>query len=158
MLLSAIQQSDSVIHVYILLNIHHYNLSQDIEYSSLCYTVGPYYLSILYVIVWSANPKLPIHLSPTSPPPWQLQVCFIRLWVCFYFLISSFMSYFRFHTEVTSYCVCLSVSYLLHLVWQSLGLSMLPQIALFHSFLWLSNIPLYICTTSSLSTSLLMDT
>ena len=29
-------------------------------------------------------------------------------------------------------------------------LSMLLQMA-FHSFLWLSNIPLYICTTSSLS-------
>ena len=26
---------------------------------------------------------------------------------------------------------------------------MLLQIALLHSFLWLSNIPLYICTTSS---------
>ena len=30
------------------------------EYSSLCYTVGPYCLSILYIIVASANPKLPI--------------------------------------------------------------------------------------------------
>ena len=28
---------------------------------------------------------------------------------------------------------------------------MLLQMALFRSFLWLSNIPLYICTTSSLS-------
>ena len=28
---------------------------------------------------------------------------------------------------------------------------MLLQMALFHSFLWLNNIPLYICTTSSLS-------
>ena len=28
---------------------------------------------------------------------------------------------------------------------------MLLQMALFHSFLWLSTIPLYICTTSSLS-------
>ena len=27
---------------------------------------------------------------------------------------------------------------------------MLLPMALFHSFLWLSNIPLYICTTSSL--------
>ena len=35
-------------------------------------------------------------------------------------------------------------------------LSMLTQMALVHSFLWLSNIPLYICTTS-LSTHLLMD-
>ena len=28
---------------------------------------------------------------------------------------------------------------------------MLPQVALFHSFSWLSSIPVYICTTSSLS-------
>ena len=28
---------------------------------------------------------------------------------------------------------------------------MLLQMALFHSFLWLSSIPLYLCTTSSLS-------
>ena len=33
---------------------------------------------------------------------------------------------------------------------------MLLQVALFHSFFWLSNIPLYICTTSSLSIPLLM--
>ena len=45
----------------------------------------------------------------------------------------------------------LSLSNLLHLVWSSLGPSMLLQMALFHSFLWLSHIPLYICTTSSLS-------
>ena len=45
----------------------------------------------------------------------------------------------------------LSVSDLLHLAWSSLGPSMLLQMALFPSFLWLSNIPLYICTTSSLS-------
>ena len=35
--------------------------------------------------------------------------------------------------------------------------SMLLQMALFHSFLWLSNSPLYMCTTSSLSTPPLMD-
>ena len=34
---------------------------------------------------------------------------------------------------------------------------MLLQMALFHSFLWLSNIPLYICTTSSLSIPPLME-
>ena len=33
---------------------------------------------------------------------------------------------------------------------------MLLHVALFHPFLWLSNIPLYICTTSSVSTHLLI--
>ena len=60
-LISAIQQSDySYIHVCILFNIlFHYGLSQDVEYSSLCYTLGPCCLSILY--------KLVLHLlTPTS--------------------------------------------------------------------------------------------
>ena len=47
--------------------------------------------------------------------------------------------------------ICLSLSDLLHLAWSSLAPSMLLQMALFHSFSWLSNIPLYLWTTSSLS-------
>ena len=52
--------------------------------------------------------------------------------------------------------MCTSIRYLffsfwLHSVWQTLGPSTSLQITQFHSFLWLSNIPLYICTTSSLS-------
>ena len=43
--------------------------------------------------------------------------------------------------------------------WSSLGPFMLLQIAiaLFHSFLWPSSIPLYICITSSISIPLSMD-
>ena len=37
------------IYIYILFNYH---FSQDIEYSSLCYMGGPYYLSIPYIIVF----------------------------------------------------------------------------------------------------------
>ena len=40
------------------------------------------------------------------------------------------------------YGVCFSLSDLLHLVWWSLLASVLLQMALFHSFLWLSSIPL----------------
>ena len=40
------------IYIYILLQIlFHYRLLKDIEYSFLCYTVGPSYLSILYVVL-----------------------------------------------------------------------------------------------------------
>ena len=62
MLTSTVQQSDSAIYVHVLYvyiyNIHtnspfhipfHYNVSKDIEYSSLCYTVGCCYLYILYI-------------------------------------------------------------------------------------------------------------
>ena len=67
---SGVQQSDSVIHghtrahvcIHILFQIlFHYSLSQDIDYSSLCYTVGHYQLSILYIVVCicqSQSPKL----------------------------------------------------------------------------------------------------
>ena len=45
----------------------------------------------------------------------------------------------------------------LHLVWSSLGPFMLLQMALFHSFLWLSNNSLHMCTTSSLFIPRFMD-
>ena len=41
-----------VIHIYILFQIlFHYRLLQNTEYSSLCYTVGPCCLPILYIVV-----------------------------------------------------------------------------------------------------------
>ena len=52
-LTSAVQQSDSVTLMYIVLHIlSHYGLSQDIKYSSLYNTLlGPCCLSILYILV-----------------------------------------------------------------------------------------------------------
>ena len=68
-LISTAQQSDSVIHTYILFHIlFHDSLSwnyiQDIEYSSLGSIVGPC-LPILYGFT---HPKFPIHPSPTPSP------------------------------------------------------------------------------------------
>ena len=66
---SAVQQSDSVIHTYAFFFhiLFHYGLSHDIEYSSLCYTVGPCCLSTLNVTVCIYQPQTP---SPSlSPPP-----------------------------------------------------------------------------------------
>ena len=45
--------------------LFHYSLLENIEYTPLCYTVGSCCLSILYVIVSSANPKLLICPSLT---------------------------------------------------------------------------------------------
>ena len=63
MLISAVEQSDSVI-IYILFYIlFHYGLSQDTEYSSLCSPVGPCCLSILDVTVCICSaqpPTLPL--------------------------------------------------------------------------------------------------
>ena len=47
---SGIQQSESYIYIYFS-DLFHYRLLQDTEYCSLSYTVSPYYLSILYIIV-----------------------------------------------------------------------------------------------------------
>ena len=65
----------SYTHIYILFYIlYHYGLSWDIEYNSLCYTIGPC-LSILYIIIvcfcWSQTPSLflshpPFPLATTS--------------------------------------------------------------------------------------------
>ena len=54
MVVSGVQPSDSVIHMYISIPIQilfPYRLLQDTEYSSLCYTVDPCRLSILYIVV-----------------------------------------------------------------------------------------------------------
>ena len=120
--ISAVQQSNSdiyihthiyiyvhiYIYIYIYIYIHthtyihvvfpilfHYGLSQDNQYSSLCYKVGPCCPSILHIRVSIC--QLQIFTLSHAPflPTWQLQVCSLYLWVCF--KISSCMSYFRFH-------------------------------------------------------------
>ena len=56
--------------IYILFQIlFPYRLLQNIDYSSLCYTVGPGWLYILYIIQYCVyvNPILLIYLSPLKP-------------------------------------------------------------------------------------------
>ena len=65
--------------------------------------------------------------------------------------------FFRFHIYALIYDICFSLSDLLHSVWQSLDPSTSQEMTQLRSFLWLSNIPLYICTTSSFSIRLSMD-
>ena len=68
----------------------------------------------------------------------------------------SFVSDFRVHIQAISYGICLILSDLLHLVLESLGSSMLLQMALYHPFLWLLGISLcmYIYTPHLLYPSL----
>ena len=53
MLVSGVQQSDSVIHIYVSIFqiLFPFRLLQNIEQSTLCYTVGPCWLSILNIVV-----------------------------------------------------------------------------------------------------------
>ena len=60
MLDSGVQESDFIyicvyIYIYILFQIVvHYRLVKDTEYSSLCSSVGPCRLSVLYIVVYSS--------------------------------------------------------------------------------------------------------
>ena len=48
-LISVVQQSDSDIYIYVLFHIFFcYGLSQNIQYGSLCYTVGHYCLILIF--------------------------------------------------------------------------------------------------------------
>ena len=107
------------------------------------------------------NPNLPVHHTPTPTPRRFTPLMSIRL---FSTSVSQFLPcksvhlyhFSRFHIYVLIYGICFSLSDLLHSVWQSLDPSTSQQMMQFRSFLWLSNIPLYICTTSSLSICLSM--
>ena len=61
MLIFAIKQNDSVVHIYAFFKKYflHYGVSQEIWYSSLCYTVGSDCLSILNTIVCIYKPQIP---------------------------------------------------------------------------------------------------
>ena len=72
---SGVQQSDSDVCVFVYMCVcflfhilFHYGLLQDVEYSALCYTVGPGCSSVLYIA--SANRKLLIYPSLTPLPLW----------------------------------------------------------------------------------------
>ena len=91
---------------------------------------------------------IPAYPSP-SPCPQVHSLC-----LCLYScptprFFRTIFFFFRFHIYVLAYGICFSLSDLLHSVWQSLGPSTSLQITQLCFFLWLSNITLYICATSS---------
>ena len=80
-LVSGAQHSDSVIHIHVSILfqiLFPFRLLQSIEQSSLCYTVGPRWLSILNTAVWTCQFQTPnLSLPPPSPLGNKLV-----LWVC----------------------------------------------------------------------------
>ena len=61
-LVSGVQQSDSVIHIHVSILfqvLFPFRLLQDIEQTSLCYTVDPYWLSILNMAVCTCQSQTP---------------------------------------------------------------------------------------------------
>ena len=72
-LVSGVQQSDSVIHIHVSILFQILfppRLLQNIEQCSLCYTVGPCWLSILNIAVCTCQSQTPI-LSLPPPHPSQ---------------------------------------------------------------------------------------
>ena len=66
---SSAQQSDSVIHIHISIPfqiLSFYRLLKIIECSSACYTIGPCWLSILYMVV-----RVSYQTPDLSPHPLQ---------------------------------------------------------------------------------------
>ena len=84
MLISAVQQSDLVIHMHSVLFrvLFHSGLSQDVEYSSLWSTVGLVYPSYIEQFA-SANPKRPVLPSATTLFENHQSVAYVCESVCF---------------------------------------------------------------------------
>ena len=121
---------------YVNLNaVFHYGLSQDIEYSALCYTVGPCSLASLYIIVFICQSHTP---NPPSqiPFPWQPQVCFL-------FHRYVHLLYFRFHIQVISYGICLSLTYIA----QYDNLQVHPCSCKWHYFILFSGLYSIVCVS-----------
>ena len=131
---------------------------QSTEPISLCYAAASHQPTILHSVVyicWCYS-----HFAPVSFAllPHVLKCIFyVYLFIPALQLGSSVPFFFRFHIYALAYGICFSLSDLLHSVWQTLSPSTSLQITQFCFFLWLSNIPLYICATSSLSIHLSMD-
>ena len=88
---------------------------------------------------------------PNSSSLWQLSVCSLYLWICFYF-VCEFILFIR----MKSYDTYLSLIDFFHLTQYSLGPSILSQKVGVPSFLPSSSSPLCKCTTAFLSAHLLM--
>ena len=70
-LVSGVQQSDSVIHIHVSILfqiLFLFRLLQNIEQSSLCSTVGLCWLSILNIAVGTCQSQTPNLSAPPFPP------------------------------------------------------------------------------------------
>ena len=131
-------------------------LSESTRLSSLCSTTTSHQLSILYMVMYtfqcyslnSSHPLLPPLYSQVSSLSLHLYSCPANRLISTIFLDSIY---------VLIHGICFSLSKLLHSVQQALVSSTSLKLTQIHSFSWLSNIQLYICTTTSLFIHLSMD-
>ena len=110
------------------------------------FLLGTYFMRIsVYMSIPISQFILPPLLNPPTPrfPP-LVSICLSSTSVSLFLPCKPVHLYHfsRFHIYVLIYDICFSLSDLLHSVWQSLSPSTSLQMTQFHSFLWLSNIPL----------------
>ena len=122
------------------------------------FLLGIYFL---HISVYMSTPFSHSSHHHHHPPPHFPTLVSIHLFstsVCLFMpcKLVHLQHFSRFHIYALIYDICFSLCDLLHSVWQSLGPSTSLQMTQFCSFLWLSNIPFYIRTTSSLSIHLSM--
>ena len=131
--------------------------SQSTKLISLCYAAASHQLFYIWQCIYvnailSLRPSLPFPL-PVSSGPFSKSVslflsCPQVLQNLFFSLDSIYMCQHMVFVFLYLSSLCMTVSRSIHLTTNNS----------FHFFLWLSNIPLYICATTSLSIHLLIDT
>ena len=136
---------------------HHSRWSQSTKLISLCYVAASHGLSILHLVVYICQCYSLTSSQLTLP---ACRVLKSILYICIFIPVLPLVSSEPFFIPY----ICTSIRYLFFSFWltslcmtdsRSIHLTTITQ---FRFFLWLSNIPLYICATSSLSIQLLMDT
>ena len=138
---------------------HHSRWSQRTKLISLCHAAASHQLSILHLVVYICQCYSLTLSQLTLPPPHVLKSIF---YVCVFIPVlplGSSEPYIFFQIPY----ICVTIQYLffffrLSPLCMTDSRSIHLTITQFCFFLWLSNIPLCICVTSSLSIHLLMDT
>ena len=107
---------------------------QHLTYNTLC---SSQQMHSLIPITYFTHPHT--HLPSGNYQFSRVKSLFLGLLCSFFSLLVLFL---KFHIWVKSYGICLSLTGLFHLVLYCLDPSMSLQMAKFHYFLWLNNIPL----------------
>ena len=137
--------------------------SQSTEPISLCYAAASHQPTILHLVVYIC--QCYSHFTPSFalPPHVLKSILYVYLFIPALQLGSSVFGWFFFFFGFHIY-ICVSIQYLFFSLWltslcrtdsRSIHLTTNNSISF---LLWLSNIPLYTCATSSLSIHLSMDT
>ena len=132
--------------------------SQTTGLGSLCYIATSHQLSVLHTVLYLCQCYF-LHSSHSLLPWLCPQVCSLFLYLHFFpanrFMNTIFLDYkyIYIYVNILSF---FSLSDLLQSVYQALVSSISLELTQMHSFLWIYNTPLYICTTTSLFIHLLM--